>query len=70
MTCVRMWNWPKRGGVLDAESVLAVKRTLVAARSLLRTLDHQEEEYPILKEIAVTAQSSGWPGRFDQQVSG
>ncbi len=43
----------QRGGVLDAEFVLAVKRTLIAARSLLRTLDHQEEEYPILKEIAV-----------------
>lgn len=41
----------QRGGVLEAEAVLAVKHTLVAARSLLRTLDRQEQDYPALKEI-------------------
>lgn len=46
----------QRGGVLDAESVLAVKHTLVASRSLLRTLDHQEEDYPTLEEIAMPLQ--------------
>ena len=42
----------QRGGVLEAESVLAVKYTLISGRRLLRTLDHQEADYPILKEIA------------------
>jgi DNA mismatch repair protein MutS2 len=42
----------QRGGVLEAEAVLAVKHTLVAARRLLRTLDHQEEDYPTLETIA------------------
>jgi DNA mismatch repair protein MutS2 len=41
----------QRGGVLEAASLLAVKHTLIAGRSLLRNLDHQEDIYPTLKEI-------------------
>lgn len=42
----------QRGGVLEAETVLAVKHTLIAARRLNRTLMQQEEDYPILEKIA------------------
>jgi DNA mismatch repair protein MutS2 len=53
----------QRGGVLEAESLLAVKHTLVSARSLLRTLDHYTDNYPVLREIGVNLQPP--PGLVD-----
>ncbi len=40
-----------RGGVLDPNDLLEIKNTLVCARTLLRTLDHIEADYPALASI-------------------
>ena len=41
-----------RGGVLDAPDLLDIKATLIAARDLARTFEHQGGEYPRLAKIA------------------
>jgi DNA mismatch repair protein MutS2 len=42
-----------RGGVLDASDLIDIKGTLIAARELARTFEHQQTEYPRLSKIAV-----------------
>jgi DNA mismatch repair protein MutS2 len=41
-----------RGGVLDAPDLLDIKATLIAARELARTFEHQQNEYVRLAKIA------------------
>ena len=46
-------NLSKRGGVLAPNELLEVKNTLICARTLVRTLDHINNEYPTLGMILI-----------------
>ncbi len=43
----------KRGSVLAANELMDIKNTLVCARTLIRTLDHIEVDYPALASIVL-----------------